>query len=633
MSEKIRSAIFKLRTYWSKPPQGYDVTYKEFLNFSLGFGAISFLGVLIQWTTLSITVYMMISHFKVSTGLVFFLNTVVGSVLGLIRAPILSMIIDNSNSKKGKFKPFLIWSAVGTAIFYGAIPYIPASLNETVLFNIHIPAIPIMGVMSSSDVTMSVGVLIMFILMQIGVFFNSLLNQAMQGIEQTISTNAQERANIVAFKGLICNIPSSVVNILLPIIAGIFFAESGHQLNIDLYRLVFPFCAIGGIILIIFAYKGTTERVVVSKQHRARVGFIEGAKQLSQNKYFWIILVFNIACGIRALSNITSWVAQFSFFTSAGKTLAGLFNTTLLMNVLVLGMVFAPMLIKKFGKMKVLAASNIGFTLMVLLQLLVYKNPYLILFSALLQNVFSGVQFISTMMVSDVLDYQQYKTGKRLEGFWTNYNAFISTIIGLFTGMLLPLFLSFGGIGFGDDYNEVLQNPALRDNAYKFQTLLALIGSAVASIPIFFYDLTEAKHANIVRVLRLRAAADNYKAGELEDSDVLNAYEIMQYAKERNDIFLLDELQKHDCLDEIIKGYEDVKRKVDLEAAKERKLTLERGAEVERNRIENKVAKAKAAAQKKGQPFDEEAYRAECMSKSFYISQLAVLAADDTPSE
>jgi len=554
MSEKIRSAIFKLRTYWSKPPQGYDVTYKEFLNFSLGFGAISFLGVLIQWTTLSITVYMMISHFKVSTGLVFFLNTVVGSVLGLIRAPILSMIIDNSNSKKGKFKPFLIWSAVGTAIFYGAIPYIPASLNETVLFNIHIPAIPIMGVMSSSDVTMSVGVLIMFILMQIGVFFNSLLNQAMQGIEQTISTNAQERANIVAFKGLICNIPSSVVNILLPIIAGIFFAESGHQLNIDLYRLVFPFCAIGGIILIIFAYKGTTERVVVSKQHRARVGFIEGAKQLSQNKYFWIILVFNIACGIRALSNITSWVAQFSFFTSAGKTLAGLFNTTLLMNVLVLGMVFAPMLIKKFGKMKVLAASNIGFTLMVLLQLLVYKNPYLILFSALLQNVFSGVQFISTMMVSDVLDYQQYKTGKRLEGFWTNYNAFISTIIGLFTGMLLPLFLSFGGIGFGDDYNEVLQNPALRDNAYKFQTLLALIGSAVASIPIFFYDLTEAKHANIVRVLRLRAAADNYKAGELEDSDVLNAYEIMQYAKERNDIFLLDELQKHDCLDEIIRA-------------------------------------------------------------------------------
>lgn len=602
MSEKIRSAIFKLRTYWSKPPQGYDVTYKEFLNFSLGFGAISFLGVLIQWTTLSITVYMMISHFKVSTGLVFFLNTVVGSVLGLIRAPILSMIIDNSNSKKGKFKPFLIWSAVGTAIFYGAIPYIPASLNETVLFNIHIPAIPIMGVMSSSDVTMSVGVLIMFILMQIGVFFNSLLNQAMQGIEQTISTNAQERANIVAFKGLICNIPSSVVNILLPIIAGIFFAESGHQLNIDLYRLVFPFCAIGGIILIIFAYKGTTERVVVSKQHRARVGFIEGAKQLSQNKYFWIILVFNIACGIRALSNITSWVAQFSFFTSAGKTLAGLFNTTLLMNVLVLGMVFAPMLIKKFGKMKVLAASNIGFTLMVLLQLLVYKNPYLILFSALLQNVFSGVQFISTMMVSDALDYQQYKTGKRLEGFWTNYNAFISTIIGLFTGMLLPLFLSFGGIGFGDDYNEVLQNPALRDNAYKFQTLLALIGSAVASIPIFFYDLTEAKHANIVRVLRLRAAADNYKAGELEDSDVLNAYEIMQYAKERNDIFLLDELQKHDCLDEIIKGYEDVKRKVDLEAAKERKLTLERGAEVERNRIEKKSPRPKRRLKRRGSP-------------------------------
>lgn len=627
MAEKLRTLLYKLKTYWSKPPQGYDVTYKEFLNFALGFGGISFLGVLGYWTGLSTTVYMMISYFKVSTGLVFFLGTVVGSIIGLIRAPILSMIIDNSNSKsgRGKFKPFLIWSAVGTAIFFGAIPFIPQALNDIVLFNVPIPAIPIMSI-TASDVAVSAAVILMFALMQIGITFHTLLNHAMLGIEQTISTNSQERANLVAFKGLISNIPSSVVNTLMPIIAGIFFAESGHQLNINLYRIVFPFCAVGGIVLIMFAYYGTKERVVVNKKYRAKVTFLQGAKELSKNKYFWIITVFNIACGIRLLSNITSWVAQFSFATSAGKTIAGLFNTTLLMNVLILGMVFAPVLIKKFGKMKVLTVSNIGFTLMVLFQLLVYKNPYLILLSALFQNVFSGFQFISVMMVSDVLDYQQYKTGKRLEGFWQNYTGFIGTVVGLFTGLLLPLFLSFGGVGFGEDYNILLKDSVMRDNIYKYQTLLALLGSAVAAVPIFFYDLTEAKHANIVRVLKIRAAADNFASGEPEDKDVLNTYEIMRYAEEHNDGFLHQEIEKHDCLQEIVSNYDAVKQKVDRLAATEHRQSLERNAEIERNRIHNKVEKAKAAAIKKGTAFDEEAFKSECLAKAYYINQLAALA-------
>ena len=231
---------------------------------------------------------MMISHFKVSTGLVFFLNTVVGSVLGLIRAPILSMIIDNSNSKKASSSPFdLVRRWHGDILRRYTVHTRLAQRNRA--FNIHIPAIPIMGVMSSSDVTMSVGVLILFILMQIGVFFNSLLNQkpCRASSKQSLQT-PRKRANIVAFKGLICNIPSSVVNILLPIIAGIFFAESGHQLNIDLLPPGLPvLSAIGGIILIIFAYKGTTERVSrQAKQHRARVGFIEGAQTAIAKQIF-----------------------------------------------------------------------------------------------------------------------------------------------------------------------------------------------------------------------------------------------------------------------------------------------------------------------------------------------------------
>lgn len=618
MGEKISEGLYKLKTYWRKPPKGYEVTYKEFVNYALGFGGLSFLSILIQWTGIATTTYMMISYFKISTGVVFFLNTVIGSILGLIRAPILSMLIDNYNDKKhrGKFKPFLIWSAIGTALSFGLIPFIPEAWTTIELFSITIPKIPIMGIYEDSVSTFSVAVIAMFVMGQIGAFFNTVLNQAMAGIEQTITSVAQERANFISIKGLISNIPASVINILLPIFAGILFADSGHQLNINLYRIFFPVCMVGGVICVLFAYYGTEERVVVNQKFVHKVRFIEGAKELSMNKYFWIITIFNIAAGVRGFANITGWICQFSFHTSTAKTLANLYCTTLLMNVLVLGMLTAPFLIKKIGKRKLMAISNIGFTVMVAFQYFVYTNPYLVLFATLLQNIFTGYMFVSGIMVSDALDYQQWKTGKRLEGFWQNYSGFIGTIAGIFTGMLLPLFLSFGGIGFGDDMNEVLRNTVLRDNAYKYQTLLALIGSVVAAVPMLFYDLTEDKHANIVRSLKLRAAADNYRDNMLLDSDVLNTAEILKYAEETNDEFILDEISKHDCLAEIVKNSEEVAARVHAEEQNEEMQNFARDLELEFKRVNAKLEKAE---KKSKADFNKDEVRKEIMLKTRYL--------------
>ena len=608
MLKKIQDGLYKFMSYWNKPPKGYDVSYKEFVNFALGSGALSFMGVLIQWTAISTSTYMMISYFKLSTGVAFFLGTFLGSIFGLLRAPILSMIIDNSNDKKkrGKFKPFLLWSSIGTCVCFGLIPFIPNAWNSINLFSVTIPAIPIMGIFKPSEAKFTLAVIILFIMVQFGTFFNTLLNQAMAGIEQTISTVAQERANIGSLRGLIGNIPSSIVNIILPILAGILFADTGHQLNINLYRIAFPFCMVGGIVFILFAVKGTKERVVVNQKYKAKVSFFEGAKEISTNKYFWIVTIFNVLAGIRGFANITGWICQFSFKSSNAKTIANLFCTTLLMNALVVGMLTGPFLIKRFGKRNVLLVANIGFTVMLVVQLIFYKNPYLVLFSSFLQNIFGGFYFIPGIMTSDALDYQQWKTGKRLEGFWQNYSGFIGAIFGILTGMLMPLFLSFAGIGFGDDINKALLNPTLRDNAYRYLTLLGLIGSIIVTIPIFFYDLTEKKHANYVRVLKIRAAVDNYKLNELQDKDVLNAKEIIDYANESKDKFLLDELNKYDCLDTILADYDNVYAN---DKAKERQGNIEdfqREIELEEKRVLSRLAKREKKANKKGLDFDKE---------------------------
>lgn len=622
LKEKMGDRLIKIKTYWKKPPKGYDVSYREFLDLSLGFGGLSFLSILVQWTTLATSVHMMISYFKVSTGLIWVLG-IIASLIALIRSPILSMIIDNSNSKKGKFKPFLVWTVVLSSICFGLIPYIPSAWNSVTVMSFNLPAIPIMGVTDASTITLSLAILIMFVMLQAGIFIHTLLNQAMAGIEQTISTVSQERANIGSIKGLICNIPSSVINVILPILAGTLFANvgSGGWNSIEMYRTIFPFCAMGALGCIFFTVKGTKERVVVNKKYIAKVKFFEGAKELSKNKYFWIITLFNVAVGIRILCNITTWITQYSFVSDSAKTLVGLYCTTLLMNVLILGMIFGPILIRKYGKRNVLFFSNIGFTVMVFFQFLVYKSPVLILVAALFQNAFGGLCFIATIMVSDVLDYQQWKTGKRLEGFWQNYSSFITTLITIFTGMLAPLFLSFGGIKFSDDISVALQNIELRNGVYKYQTLLALIGSIIAMIPMFFYDLTEKKHGNYVRALKIRVAIDNYYDGDLQDIDVINLKEIVDYAYENNDEFVLDEISKHNDIKAITSQYDEVLVRTEINKKREEAAEISRNIELEEKKLHIKLDKAKTKAAKIGVFLDEQQFIADYKSKSIYLNK------------
>lgn len=553
LKEKIVNGIGKFKSHWNKPPEGYQVAYKEFAAFAAGCGSPNMLGVLTQYTTIATSVHLMISYFKMSTGMAWIL-TILASVIAIIRSPILSMMIDNSNGKSGKFKPFLLWSAIGTAVTFSFVPYIPSSWMDIHLFSIPLPAIPIMGVYEASTIDFNLGILLAFILIQIGQFFITLLNQSIAGIEQTISTVAQERANIGSIKGLVSGLPSSVVNIILPILAGTLFAKQGGWNAVNMYRVAFPICGVIGVLLVLFLVKGVEERTVVKQEYVARVKFSEGMRLLSKSKYFWIITIFNAFNAIRNLANITTWITQYSFASDTAKTVIGLYCSTILMNAIAVALLVGPFLIKKMGKRNLMILSCVGYVIMIALQVVFHKNPVLILVVSFFEQFFGGFYFLTGIMTSDIMDEIQMKTGKRLEGFWQNYMAIVTTVIGVFTGMLTPLFLSFGGVGFSDDISLALQSPELRNNIFFYQSLLALIGAVIVAIPFFFYDLTEDKHANIVRVLRIRAAVDNYNDNMLQSEDISYLREIVDYANEANEQMVLDELAKHDCIDNILEA-------------------------------------------------------------------------------
>lgn len=91
LGAKIKTGILTLRKHWKTPPDGYYVNYKEFLNMALGSGSVSFLSVIISWTTIAINIPMMISYFKVSTGFVFIAG-IVASLFGLVSLSVMYIL-------------------------------------------------------------------------------------------------------------------------------------------------------------------------------------------------------------------------------------------------------------------------------------------------------------------------------------------------------------------------------------------------------------------------------------------------------------------------------------------------------------------------------------------------------------
>ena len=103
-------------------------------------------------------------------------------------------------------------------------------------------------------------------------------------------------------------------------------------------------------------------------------------------------------------------------------------------------------------------------------------------------------------MNSDMWDYQQYISGKRLESSMGILNTLGSPIVTL---MAMTVPLVYGLIGFTNDWN-ILYMPDIRARILNVTLLLCLVSHTLSLIPFFFYDLSEKKHAKIIQELAER---------------------------------------------------------------------------------------------------------------------------------
>lgn len=157
-------------------------------------------------------------------------------------------------------------------------------------------------------------------------------------------------------------------------------------------------------------------------------------------------------------------------------------------------------------------------------------TPYLIFVGIFLHNIFAALWTVtSPAMTADYCEYQQWKTGDRLDGYMSQYSQVITTICGLGSGALVVYLLKKYGANESTDY----ANPQVMRSAFIIWGVLGIVCGILAMIPFFFWNLTEKKQLEMAKDLKIKAYTNDLETGELDEENVNEAIELGVLTREQ----------------------------------------------------------------------------------------------------
>ncbi len=560
LKQKASNGISMVKKHWKNPMQGRQMPFREIAAYSGG----------------GIGAYMIIT--MGTACLLAANNTLLSSVLGIDPTDMYVMyviavlanvfltgiranIIDNTRNKAGKYRPYIVRMAIPAAIICNIMVWFPYAKLSDWLGD---------GMIFGETKAYIAKCAIVMVLNLFLHFFYYFFYDAYENLIHVLSSNSQERADVASVKSIVYSFAPTVVNLLTPIIASNLFHT--NTTDIRVYRFLYPILTVLGLLLCMVVYKYTEEKIVQARTHIVQIKFIDALKAVAKNKYFWIISLAGwIGFLESSYSNVMFWLYNYGGACSGN---AYGIVTTVYGNASLWGMLIAPFCIRKWGKKAVLIVTNL-FNVVFILMMLPFTNEihnltiWLIL-GCLYLNAFMGsfAHILGPSIQADIRDYQQYKTGERIDGMFSAVTT-IGTVITLATSSVLPIIYEKNGLtrenaalvtsnpevlnrvlGDGktvgqllseqlangqDNYNNALSalyDPAILLSLVKVLIVVAAVGALMNVIPYIWYDFNEVKQKSVIRVLKVRAMFEDYGNGVLKDAELVEVIDIIRKAKE-----------------------------------------------------------------------------------------------------
>lgn len=523
LKEKIGGLINNVRYYWNEPPKGRYMTFKEIVSYAGG--GIGAYFIILFGTQLSVSTTNMIVGGAIGIGptdmyILYIISTLAGIPLTGVRAN----MVDNTRGRGGKYRPYLISIGIPTIICALGYVYFPYDSLQTL----------VSGQLFGREAYYVLKCAVVLIFNLLLSFFYSFFNDAYTNLIHVLSPNTQERTDVLAIKSVVYSLAPSISNIVLPLIAQIFTNDDLYDINV--YRIAYPIYAVIGIIGTVIVYANTQEKIVQAKTHTIQIGFWDSLKEVAKNKYFWIISLAGWLGFLEgAYGNLLTWSYTYGH-TATGSQFALI--QTLTGNASLWGMLLAPFCIRKWGKKRVLIGIN---TLNVLFILAMGLNMDSIwwLFICVYFNWLVGAfeQITTPAIQADIRDYQQYRSGERIDGMFAAVST-IGGIITLFTSGVLPAVQEMYGIKDGNGYEspyDILDvttgQPGLLHDMMLALIIMAAVGAFLNMVPYLFYDFTEKKQKSVVRVLQVRALFEDYGNNALDNHQIVEAIDMVEEAR------------------------------------------------------------------------------------------------------
>jgi len=392
-------------------------------------------------------------------------------------------VADRKNTKYGRFRPWIL---------YGVVPFCVIGF-----FTFYTP-----------DFSEPMKLVYAYVTYLIFMLMYSVVNVPYGALMGVISEDPKERTAVSAYRNIFAQVGCLVVY------GTLFSTVSLVQTNFDMtpqnaFSSVVLVYAIVVLISLLGTFFFTRERVAPVKEEKNKLS--DDIKDLLANKP-WVILTI---AGIMLLVFIFChnglivyyakyYVATMSqgadgevIFNVSGKFLGMELNweilSTLLLSigsiVTIIGTLLIRPVVDKFGKKPTWIACFVLASITSIAFLFVPKESLgtIIILQTLFTLFIGPAGFIMWSMYADVADYAEVKTGRRATGLIFS-SATMAQKLGNTFANTLPLF-ALGWVGFVA--NDISMTEDIRQAILIIFALFPLVGSVIAVIALFFYNIDE----------------------------------------------------------------------------------------------------------------------------------------------
>lgn len=391
---------------------------------------------------------------------------IIARVVDALDAPVWGILIDRTNSKWGKARPYFLWVIFPFTIFSILLFSVPDwSLNAKIIY-----------------------FTLTYVLTNI---LYTGLNTPLITILPLLTSNPKERLTLNSIRLSIAQIGVLIVNVFaLPMIQ--FFGNGNEIVG---FRWTIIILAITGLLLTLYSFANIKERI---KPNTAKISIKQSFKAIKGN-WPWLLII---------LSNLLFWTGQ----TTRSSTLIyylkynyGDQNIISLVNGLsilqVITTVIVPLLSIKLLKRTIWMYGLVFLILGQFIILLANNTLFIIIIGWIIGSL--GVGFALSapfVLIGSAVEYGEWKTGIKAAGLLTAFGTTFCTKLGTGIGGALPTqIMSIFGYTAGKSQSV----SGLVGIQISF-IWIPIIAFALSIIPLIFYKKYEKLESQINSDLNLK---------------------------------------------------------------------------------------------------------------------------------